>query len=111
MNRGLPTPLLLKYFARQGLDWQLRDEVRRMVRFENFDLRQSMRSFGPFDLVFCRNVLIYFDSATKRKILAEIHGTLFRGGWLLIGTTEVATELGDYFDRTVINGTTVYVAR
>jgi chemotaxis protein methyltransferase CheR len=111
VNRGLPTLLLLKYFARQGTEWQLRDEVRRMVRFENFDLRQSMRSFGPFDLVFCRNVLIYFDSATRRKILGQIHGTLFPGGWLLLGTTEVASEVGEFFERTLVNGTTVYVAR
>jgi len=111
VNRGLPTPLLLKYFQKQGLDWQLRDEVRKMVRFENFDLRSSMKALGPFDLVFCRNVLIYFDSATKQKILAQIHGTLYRGGWLLLGTTEVASELGEYFDRRLVDGTNVYVAR
>ena len=64
--------------------------MRQMVRFETVDLRKSMRTLGPFDLVFCRNVLIYFDDETKRKIMKELHGTLFRGGWLLLGSTESA---------------------
>ena len=62
VNRGLPAKLLLKYFRRSGVDWQLSDAVRRMARFETIDLRQSMRALGPFDLVFCRNVMIYFDA-------------------------------------------------
>jgi chemotaxis protein methyltransferase CheR len=111
VNRGLPTPMLLKYFRKDGVDWQLKDEVRKMVKFQKFDLRSSMLALGPFDLVFCRNVLIYFDSATRRKILSGIHGTLFRGGWLLLSTTEVASEINDYFERQVIQGTVVYVAK
>jgi chemotaxis protein methyltransferase CheR len=111
VNRGLPTPLLLKYFTKDGPDWQLNDEVRRMTRFENLDLRGSMQSLGPFDLVFCRNVLIYFDAAARRKILENIHGTLLRGGWLLLGSTEAATDVADCFERHSIGGTTVYVAR
>jgi chemotaxis protein methyltransferase CheR len=82
VNRGLPAPLAVKHFRRSGVDWQLSEPVRRMVRFETIDLRRSMHALGPFDLVFCRNVMIYFDSETKRKILRELHGTLFRGGWL-----------------------------
>ena len=65
VNRGLPAMLLVKYFQRAGLDWQLKEEVRRMARFERFDLRGGMRMLGPFDIVFCRNVLIYFDLETK----------------------------------------------
>lgn len=79
VNRGLPIAYLVKYFTHVGLDWQLKDEVRRLVRFIPLDLRQSMRTLGPFDIVFCRNVLIYFDLESKRKILAEIYETLFRG--------------------------------
>jgi chemotaxis protein methyltransferase CheR len=65
VNRGLPAALLVKYFRRSGLDWHLSDAARRMVRFETIDLRKSMRILGPFDLVFCRNVMIYFDNETK----------------------------------------------
>lgn len=111
VNRGLPTPMLLKYFRRQGADWLLGEEVKKRVRFEQYDLRKSMRSFGPFDLVFIRNVLVYFDVATRTKILQEIHGTLFRGGWLLLGTAEVITGLDNLYERRSVGNTTVYVAR
>ena len=64
----------------------------RMASFETFDLRRSMRTMGPFDLVFCRNVMIYFDNETKGKMIKEIHSTLFRGGWLLIGGAETPSR-------------------
>lgn len=111
MSRGLPSAYLLKYFRRTGLQWQIKDEVRRMVRFEPFDLRSSMRSLGPFDTVFCRNVLIYFDLPTKIKILQEIHGTLFRGGCLFLGSTETSLPAGDLFERKSIGEATVYEAK
>lgn len=111
VNRGLPASLLVKHFRRAGVDWQLDDEVRRMVRFETIDLRDSMRALGPFDLVFCRNVLIYFDATTKTNILRELHGTLFRGGWLLLGGAETAFGADRWFERQVVGNATVYVAR
>lgn len=111
VNRGLPAPLLVKHFRRVGLEWQIGELPRRMARFETIDLRRSMRTLGPFDSVFCRNVLIYFDAATKRAILREIHGTLFRGGWLFLGGAETAFGVEEWFDRQIIGGATVYVAR
>jgi two-component system, chemotaxis family, protein-glutamate methylesterase/glutaminase len=110
VQRGLPAKLLAKYFRRSGLDWQLCEPARKMVRFETIDLRKSMRTLGPFDLVFCRNVMIYFDSETKRKIMKEIHGTLFRGGWLLIGGSEATFDLEERFDRLTVGNATVFVA-
>ena len=111
VNRGLPAALLVKYFRRSGVDWQLSETVRRMVRFETVDLRKRMNAVGPFDLVFCRNVLIYFDAVTKKNILHELHGTLFRGGWLLLGGAETAFGIEEWFDRRAVGGATVYVAR
>ena len=111
VNRGLPAPLLVKYFQRQGMDWQLKPPVQAMVAFEQFDLRMPMRALGPFDAVFCRNVLIYFDNHTRRKILEGIHGTLFPGGWLILGATELNPAVEGLFDRQCIGSTTVYVAR
>jgi chemotaxis protein methyltransferase CheR len=108
VNRGLPVTLLVKYFTRAGLDWQLKDEVRRMVRFEGFDLRQSMRSLGPFDVVFCRNVLIYFDTETKRRIMGDIRGTLFGGGYLLLGGSETTLGLDEVYQRVPIGKTVLY---
>ena len=111
VNRGLPAALLVKYFLRKGMEWQLNDEIRNMARFETIDLRNSMRTLGPFDLVFCRNVLIYFDNETKRRILKELHSTLFRGGWLLLGGSETAFGVDEWFDKQSIGNTTVYIAR
>ena len=110
VNRGLPVALLLKYFRRVGLEWELKEEVRRMARFRSFDLRAGMQSLGPFDVVFCRNVLIYFDLPTKRRILEEIHGSLFRGGYLLVGTTEAGLPAGDRFRRATVGNAVVYAA-
>jgi chemotaxis protein methyltransferase CheR len=110
-NRGLPASLLVKYFHRVGTNWQLSANVTRMASFETFDLRRSMRTMGPFDLVFCRNVMIYFDNETKRKMIKEIHSTLFRGGWLLIGGAETPSGLNEYFQEQRIGSTAIYIAR
>lgn len=111
VNRGLPAPLLVKYFRRDGLEWQLNDDLRRMVQFETFDLRRPLHSMGPFDLVFCRNVLIYFDTQTKLEILRHIHDTLLPGGWLLLGGTEPTLGTEPWFDRETMGNTTVLLAR
>jgi chemotaxis protein methyltransferase CheR len=111
VNRGLPAALLVKHFRRSGVDWQLSDKIRQMVQFETIDLRKSMRALGPFDLVFCRNVMIYFDAATKKEILKELHGTLFRGGWLLLGGAETAFGVEEWFERQTVGSAIVYVAR
>jgi chemotaxis protein methyltransferase CheR len=111
VNRGLPAALLVKYFRRSCMDWQLSDPVRRMARFETIDLRKSMRALGPFDLVFCRNVMIYFDAGTRKEILKELHGTLFRGGWLLLGGAETAFGVEECFERQTVGSAVVYVAR
>ncbi len=108
INRGMPAPLLVKYFQRAGLEWQIKDEIRRVVRFAPLDLRQSMRGLGPFDFVLCRNVLIYFDMPTRKKILAELRGTLAPGGYLLLGASETTFNLDAAFERKTIRNTVAY---
>jgi chemotaxis protein methyltransferase CheR len=98
----------MKYFKREGLEWQLKDEVRRMVRFEQDDLRYGTSAMGPFDLVFCRNVLIYFDMETKRKILARIRQFLAPGGHLLLGGSETTLNLDDRFLRRPVGAAMLY---
>lgn len=110
VNRGLPASMLVKYFTRVGLDWQLKDEIRRMVRFERLDLRQGGRMMGPFDVVFCRNVLIYFDIETRRQILRQIRSTLVRGGYLLLGGAETTFNVDDQFVRKMIGQAVLYQA-
>jgi chemotaxis protein methyltransferase CheR len=110
VNRGLPAALLVKYFKREGLEWQLKDEVRGMVRFEQEDLRRGTFVRGPFDLVFCRNVLIYFDMETKRSILARILQCLAPGGHLLLGGSETTLNLDDRYVRRAIGSAMLYRA-
>ena len=111
VNRGLPAALLVKHFHRSGIDWQLSEPVRGLARFETIDLRKNMGPLGPFELVFCRNVMIYFDAETKKNILKELHGTLFRGGWLLLGGAETAFGVEEWFERQTVGSAIVYVAR
>ena len=65
VQRGLPIQLLLKYFTQQGESWTISPALRSMVQWKKFNLLDSFASFGQFDIVFCRNVLIYFDQPTK----------------------------------------------
>jgi chemotaxis protein methyltransferase CheR len=110
VNRGLPARYLVKYFTRQGHQWQLKDEVRRMVRFMQADLRNVPNPLGPFDLVMCRNVLIYLDLDTRKKILRRIRGVLPSGGYLVLGSAETTLHIDDSFERRNLGRTTVYAA-
>ncbi len=108
INRGLPAPLLVKYFERAGLDWQIKDEVRRLVRFAPLDLRQNLRAMGPFDIVFCRNVLIYFDLPTRQTILTGIRETLTAEGYLLLGASETTFNMEAGLSRVAIRNSIAY---
>ena len=108
VNRGLPAPMLVKYFQRQGLHWQIADALRAMARFHQFDLRTPMVLAGPFDLVLCRNILIYFDLDTKRRILDHIGRALAPGGYLLLGATENLLGVDSRFRSSTIGGILAY---
>ena len=108
VNRGLPAAYLVKYFVRRGLDWLIKPEVKACVRFEQFDIRQNLRSLGPFDIVLCRNVLIYFDRSTKQRILREIRGAISRGGCLVLGSAETTLNTDDTFQRRSIGQATFH---
>lgn len=108
VNRGLPAHYLVKYFVRRSLAWQVNDRVKSLVNFQQLDLRRGLRSVGPFDLVLCRNVLIYFDLTTKQKTLSEIGGTLFRGGYLVLGSAETTLNMDQTFERRTIGQATFH---
>ncbi len=108
VNRGLPAALLIKYFDRSQNEWLIKEPVRRMVRFIPFDLRHDMRQLGYFDLALCRNVLIYFDVDSRKKILSSLNGALFPGGYLLLGSSETTFSLNDSFSRRIIGRATFY---
>ena len=108
VNRGLPAKYLVKYFTRVGLDWQICPKLRSMVRFQQFDLRAPARTLGAFDIVFCRNVLIYFDVETKKKILASIRQALQPRGLLVLGAAETTINLDSSYSRLTHGAATFY---
>jgi len=110
VNRGLATTHLLRYFQRMGMEWQIKEQVRRLAQFETFDLRKNFRGRGQYDVIFCRNVLIYFDLDTKRRILSELRGALNPGGYLLLGAAETMVNADDKLRRLEIGGATFYEA-
>lgn len=110
VNRGLPAPYLVKHFTRKGMSWELQERVRKMARFQQLDLRSGIRALGMFDLVFCRNVLIYFDLATKRGILEQIRSVMQPHAYLFLGSAETTLNVDERFSRKVLEGAVVYQA-
>jgi chemotaxis protein methyltransferase CheR len=93
VNRGLPAPMLIRNFQREGAEWRLDPAVRKMVDIRTCNLSVPStypRAATPFDLVFIRNVLIYFDEATKTRILNETSSRMDKNGYLLLGSSEVS---------------------
>lgn len=97
VQRGMPTAQLLKHFRRVGNDWQISNTLRAMVRFREFNLLDDLAPFGRCDVVFCRNVLIYFDPATKTRTLANIGRRLPSDGYLFLGASETVMGLSSGF--------------
>lgn len=100
VQRGLPIQYLMKYFTQVGELWQLKDEIRNMVKFSNFNLLDSMASLGRFDIVFCRNVLIYFDEKNKAAILEKIANQMENDGFLVLGGAETVLGITKAFAPT-----------
>jgi chemotaxis protein methyltransferase CheR len=93
VNRGLPASYLIKYFTKQGETWCIKDEVKKMIEFRPMNLIQSWPVMPPLDLVFIRNVMIYFDVETKKTILKKIRNCLLPHGYLFLGTAETTMNL------------------
>jgi chemotaxis protein methyltransferase CheR len=92
VQRGLPVQMLMRYFKKDELNWRISESIRNMVQFREYNLLADLRSLGKFDIVFCRNVLIYFDQATKGRVLDAIAGLMPPDGLLYLGGAE--TVLG-----------------
>jgi chemotaxis protein methyltransferase CheR len=109
IERGLPVPLRTKYCTKRADDtWEIDPGLRRMTAFQLFDLRYNVRALGRFDIVFCRNVLIYFEPITKSRIVEDIHLTLNPGGYLFLGGSEVSLPMGPGFQRVVMGDATFF---
>nr|WP_294548041.1 CheR family methyltransferase [uncultured Rhodopila sp.] len=92
VQRGLPVQMLMRYFRKEESNWRLNDTIRAMAQFREFNLLSDLRTLGRFDIVFCRNVLIYFDQPTKARVLGAIAGIMPSDGILYLGGAE--TVLG-----------------
>jgi len=95
VQRGLPVQLLVKFFDQRGETWQLAPELRSMVQFRPLNLLNDFSSLGTFDIVFCRNVLIYFDQDTKIAVLNRIARQMPEDGYLVLGAAETVIGLTD----------------
>ncbi|MBK7714926.1 MAG: hypothetical protein IPI38_05840 [Gemmatimonadetes bacterium] len=110
MNRGLPAPLLVKYFDRQGTRWQVKPDLRRWVQAREMNLMEGWPPLPRFDVIFLRNVLIYFDLDTKRAILRRARQALRPDGFLLLGSAETTVMVDDAWERVVVGGSVAYRA-
>jgi chemotaxis protein methyltransferase CheR len=108
VNRGLPADMLVKYFRRVGLGWEIDASVREMVRFRHQNLVDPWPSLPPMDLVLMRNVMIYFDVSTKQAILERVREVMAPYGYLLLGTSETTLHLDDTFRRHAVGPTGWY---
>ena len=97
VQRGLPIQLLVKYFTQIGDTWQIAPEIRAMVQYRPLNLLGDFTHLGMFDLVFCRNVLIYFDQETKAAVLERIARVTDRDGYLVLGAAETVVGLTESF--------------
>lgn len=97
VQRGLPITLLMKYFTQKGDKWQINQDIRNMVQYRYFNLLDSMAGLGQFDVIFCRNVLIYFDQQTKGNVLDRAAKQLADDGFLFLGGAETVIGITESF--------------
>lgn len=111
INRGLPKTLRDKYFYQLDSEWQIKDEIRHMVEFRQINLLQSWSFLPEIDVIFLRNVLIYFDIATKKALLGKIKQQLRPDGYLFLGSGETTINLEESFERVQFDKSICYRLR
>jgi len=97
VQRGLPIQMLVKYFSQVGESWQIAPELRAMVQYKPLNLLHNFTHLGHFDIIFCRNVLIYFDQDTKIDVFDRLAKVLQPDGYLVLGAAETVVGLTDSF--------------
>lgn len=97
VQRGLPVNLMVKYFKQVGSLWQIDSMIRGMVKYKPYNLLDNLAPLGKFDIVFCRNVLIYFDQKTKSNVLDRIAQQMHDDAFLVLGAAETIVGLTDAF--------------
>jgi chemotaxis protein methyltransferase CheR len=108
VNRGLPAPLLVKYFTKDGAEWVIKEELRQMIDFRELNLIERWPAMPTMDLVMLRNVLIYFDVETKRSILRSVRRVMAPGAYLMLGGAETTMGIDDQFERVSADKSVAY---
>ncbi len=97
VQRGLPVQMLMRYFKKDDANWRIADAIRAMAQFREYNLLSDLRPLGKFDIVFCRNVLIYFDQQTKARVLDAIASVMPPDGLLYLGGAETVLGITSRF--------------
>jgi chemotaxis protein methyltransferase CheR len=111
VNRGLPASQLVQYFERAGAHWRITAALRRNVSFRLMNLTAPLPAMAPFDVIFLRNVLIYFDVATKKSVLRNVARLVRPDGWLFLGAAETTIGIDDNYERVAAGRTSAYRIR
>ena len=111
VNRGLPATQLVQYFERAGAHWRVSAHLRRNVSFKLMNLTTPLAPMPPFDIIFLRNVLIYFDVATKKSVLHNVARLLRPDGLLFLGAAETTIGIDDNYERVAAGRTSAYKVR
>jgi chemotaxis protein methyltransferase CheR len=109
--RGLTPGQLARFFHRCGAQWVVAEPVRRLVQFQRVNLIEPLHGLGPFDVIFCRNVLIYFDEPTRQRICQQMRSVLADEGWLVLGAAENLYGIQDCFESVHAGETLLYRKR
>jgi chemotaxis protein methyltransferase CheR len=97
IQRGMNAEPLARYFVEQRGGWKVKDQIRAMVAFQHRNLLKPFADLGPFDIIFCRNVAIYFDAPRRRDLFHRLAERLTPGGYLFVGACESLVDLGPRF--------------
>lgn len=108
VQRGLPIQLLMKHFQQSGQSWQVKEDLRKPIVWKQLNLLEDFSHLGFFDIVFCRNVLIYFEIETKSDVLSRIRRLMPDDGYLLLGSAETVLGVCDEFERCKVCQSAVY---
>ena len=112
LKRGMTDERLSQHFkAISDGNWEIKPEIRRRIDFRSINLKENFMSLGKFDVVFCRNVLIYFSSQLQQQILTNIHKVLKPGGYLFLGGSETPKGLNDLFEIHYYSPGVVYIKK
>ncbi len=111
VQRGVSPQRLAKFFRKEGTQWHINERLRPLIEFRQANLAGSFVGLGTFDVIFCRNVIIYFDMETKIKVLSQMTRMLSNDGFLFVGTTENTYGLTDAFETVRYGETVLYQKR